>query len=114
MSPKRRTIDEGARLVVPLISQGLKSGDCAVRLGVARSQIARYKERARELGLMPKVRPGTTEQLRAIKTGDVRKRVEALDHDVQQWILDNIPKGVTLVEFAFACLVDQCFEDLGE
>jgi transposase len=109
---RHRTVDEGARLVAPMFKRGLKISECAELLGVRKSSVSRYKERAREMGLLEVVRPGVTADLRAIKSGNIWNAVEALDYDVKKWILDNIPKGATLVEFAFACLVDQYFDEV--
>jgi transposase len=111
---RHRTVEQGAIEAAKLVELGATTREIANVMQVQISQASRYVRHARRVGLLPSRTPGLERAMDAIPRGSVRATAAKLAPEVQQWIVASIPAGVTLAQFAFACLVDQYFEEQGE
>jgi hypothetical protein len=111
---RQRTVEEGAHLVTKLIKKRVDRDECCRQLNVGRFQFYNYVRKAREMGLLPDAEPRIDTAISDIPRGNLRREVSYLDKKIQKWLLDSVPEGSSLAEFAIACVVDQYFDEVGE
>jgi transposase len=111
----RLPLDERARQVAPLVRSGMRQKEIAAQQGVSEAQIVKCVRRARDLGLLPhKKRQEATSILSQVPLGRLWDKANQLDDKIQRWIVSNTPEGVTLADFAVACIVDSYHEEKNE
>lgn len=74
------------------------------------NQVSRDRRTLKDLGYL-KDSPKDPIKLHNIPTGSLSKVIGKTSHDVKSWIVQNIPKDVTVAEFAMSCLLDQYHEE---
>ena len=110
MLPKRRTE------VVALHSQGLSNQEIAERLGTKVGLISTDVYNARKLGLLPPAPRGGPQRsaLWVLKSsgrkykelGKMMSILDALTREEAIWLIETLPKGVTLAEYLASMVKD--------
>ena len=89
--------------------------------GLGLSTIARLTRRGRDLGVIPPRQPAnarskinTVIKSRDLTRGSIQDILEAIPQEALDWFMDNVPKEVTLAEFAASIIVDAYHDEKGD
>lgn len=106
----KAAIEMRRRVVLRLSQEGVMQKDIAARLGVTISMVGKDRTALRKAGLLQKRPPKdpVTPALQdfQIKIGAVRPALHVLSMDELEWLLKEVPEGVTLAEVLVAIARD--------
>lgn len=105
----RQTVEQRIEQIKPFTDRGVAPRDIARETGLSFSQVYRILRVGRAKGLLLDTRKH--DPLRYMTIGTLSKEVKSQPPDFTRWLAKEMPTGVTLAEFAIACLLDLYFEE---
>lgn len=111
---------EHHRRMLEMSKQGYKIKELAEMFGMSMRSVYDMRARLRRKGYnldhpyMPR-KPSPLEQKHRPVSGSVLKAsLNQMDDDTQLWVMNSIPEGATLAEFAVACMISERERELDD
>lgn len=106
------TMEERIEQIKPLAEKGLSVKEIAKEINLSEGYTSLVLRTARKQGKIPEA--PKTNPLRYVKFGTLSKKVKSQSEDFTLWLAKEIPAGLTVAEFAIACMLDAYQEEMEE
>ena len=98
--------------VLDAYNSGMTVKQAAERIGLSPSRVSVIRRQIRDKGYNVRMRKGVCLFRKAgVGIGVMSDPLRELDPEIKRWVIDSMPEGSTLAEFAIACVRDAYFEE---
>jgi len=109
--PKSLSFEDRMKQIKPLVDQGMTCAEIGLKIGLLNSQTKRLVRRGRKEGHLPdkKIAMGMRNRR---PVGLLSASLKGQDQGFIHWLEREVPEGMTVSDFAVACMIDQYHEEL--